>query len=93
MDYTNKGFATQAIHGGNVRDKQYGALTMPIYQTSTYSFENCAQGGNRFALQEPGYIYTRLGNPTTSVLDTQIAMLEQAGQFIASPRLDRMVVC
>jgi len=83
MDYKNKGFATQAIHGGNIRDKQYGALTMPIYQTSTYSFENCEQGGNRFALQEPGYIYTRLGNPTTSVLETKIAMLEGSEACVA----------
>ncbi|WP_313530009.1 methionine gamma-lyase [Anaerotignum sp.] len=76
MAHTNGGFGTKAIHAGNVKDKQYGALTMPIYQTSTFFFENCEQGGRRFAGQEEGYIYTRLGNPTTTVLEDKVAALE-----------------
>lgn len=70
------GFGTKAIHAGNKKDTQYGALTMPIYQTSTFFFENCEQGGRRFAGEEEGYIYTRLGNPTTSALEDKIAALE-----------------
>lgn len=70
------GFGTQAIHAGNVKDRQYGALTMPIYQTSTFYFDSCEQGGRRFAGEEQGYIYTRLGNPTTTVLENKVAALE-----------------
>ena len=83
MDYTNKGFSTKAVHAGNVKDAQYGALTMPIYQTSTYVFDSCQQGGNRFAGAESGYIYTRLGNPTTSVLETKVAALEGSEASVA----------
>lgn len=77
------GFGTKAIHGGNVRDTQYGSLTMPIYQTSTFAFDSCEQGGRRFAGEEGGYIYTRLGNPTTSALENKIAILEN-GQACAA---------
>lgn len=56
MDYTTKGWGTKAVHAGNVKDTQYGALTTPIYQTSTFIFENCAQGAARFEGTEPGYI-------------------------------------
>ena len=45
----NSGFGTKAIHGGRMKDTQYGALTMPIYQTSTFEFDCCEQGGRRFA--------------------------------------------
>ena len=72
----NAGNGTKAIHGGNIRDAQYGSLTMPIYQTSTFFFKDCEQGGRRFAGEEEGYIYTRLGNPTTTVLENKIAVLE-----------------
>ena len=72
----NAGFGTRAVHAGNIRDTQYGSLTMPIYQTSTFYFENCEQGGRRFAGEEGGYIYSRLGNPTTTVLEDKIAALE-----------------
>ena len=78
MNCSNKGFGTKAIHAGNRKDALYGALTTPIYQTSTFIFENCRQGGNRFAGEEEGYIYSRLGNPTVSVLEDKIAILEKA---------------
>ena len=71
----NKGFATRAIHGGNVKNT-FGALCSPIYQTSTFVFDSAEQGGNRFALKEPGYIYSRLGNPTNSVVEAKVALLE-----------------
>ena len=70
------GFGTLAVHAGNKRDKQYNSLTMPIYQTSTFYFDCCDQGGRRFAGDEGGYIYTRLGNPTTTVLEDKVAALE-----------------
>ncbi|WP_055666060.1 methionine gamma-lyase [Desnuesiella massiliensis] len=69
------GFATRAIHGGHKKD-QYGALATPIHQTATFIFDSAEQGGNRFALKEDGYIYTRLGNPTNTELEEKLAMLE-----------------
>lgn len=66
---------TQAVHGGSL-ENQYGALTTPIYQTSTFVFENAKQGGNRFAGQESGYIYGRLGNPTVTAVEEKVALLE-----------------
>ncbi|MBQ0037666.1 MAG: methionine gamma-lyase [Clostridiales bacterium] len=80
----NCGFGTKAIHAGNVKDVQYGALTTPIYQTSTFVFDSCEQGGRRFAGQEAGYIYTRLGNPTVSVLESKIAALEGGEACVAA---------
>ncbi|MCL1994239.1 MAG: methionine gamma-lyase [Spirochaetes bacterium] len=81
-DYKNAGFATRAIHAGNIR-KQHGPLAMPIYQSSTFVFETTQQGGNRFAGEEGGYIYTRLGNPTTSVLEAKLAALEGSQACVA----------
>lgn len=71
----NKGFATKAIHGGH-QPNQFGALSTPIYQTSTFVFDNAKQGGDRFACKEEGYIYTRLGNPTNTTLEEKVALLE-----------------
>ena len=73
---TGARFGTKAVHAGNVHDEQYGSLTMPIYQSSTFEFDCCEQGGRRFAGEESGYIYTRLGNPTTSVVEAKVAALE-----------------
>ena len=70
-----KGFATRAIHGGAMKN-EFGALCNPIYQTSTFVFDSAEQGGNRFALKEPGYIYSRLGNPSTTAVEAKIALLE-----------------
>lgn len=80
----NKGFGTRAIHEGNVKDTQFGALTMPIYQTSTFIFDDCAQGAARFAGEEDGFIYTRLGNPTTMMLQQKVAALEGGEACVAT---------
>lgn len=84
MNNEKFGFGTKAIHAGNVKDTQYGALTTPIYQTSTFVFDSCEQGGHRFAGEEAGYIYTRLGNPTTSVLESKVAALEGGEACVAT---------
>ena len=78
MDHMPMGFGTKAIHAGAIEDAQFGALATPIYQSSTFVFDSCEQGGRRFAGQENGYIYTRLGNPTVTVLEQRIAALEGA---------------
>ncbi len=67
---------TQIVHGGQHPDKATGALAPPIYQTSTFAFENVEQGAARFKGEEKGYIYTRLGNPNTDLLAQKVALLE-----------------
>lgn len=71
------GFATRAVHVGAEKN-QYGTLASPIYQTSTFVFDDAEQGGRRFALEEGGYIYTRLGNPTLTAVEQKVASLEGA---------------
>lgn len=80
---TKTGFATQAIHGGHQKNAA-GALVTPIYQASTFIFESAEQGGRRFALEEDGYIYTRLGNPNSSELEAKVALLEGAEAAMAT---------
>lgn len=73
---SNLHFATNALHAGhNVRETQ-GTRAVPIYQTSSYVFENADQAANRFNLSEGGYIYTRLNNPTNDVLEQRLAAIE-----------------
>ena len=69
--------ATLAIHGGHVKEA-FGALVTPLYQSATFVFDNAEQGGARFAGDETGHIYTRLGNPTTDELERKMALLEGA---------------
>ncbi|KZN65681.1 methionine gamma-lyase [Pseudoalteromonas luteoviolacea CPMOR-1] len=68
---------TNCIHGPHHTNDPHGALTAPLYQTSTFKFESAAQGAARFAGEEAGYIYTRLGNPTTRELEEKLAQLEE----------------
>lgn len=68
--------ATQVIHAGAAHDDPHGALTAPLYQTSTFRFSSAEQGTRRFAGEEEGYIYSRLGNPTTAELERRMASLE-----------------
>jgi len=67
---------TQAIHAGRINDEQFGSLATPLYQTSTFVFDNAKQGGERFAGEAEGFIYTRLGNPTTRQLEQRVAAME-----------------
>ena len=82
MEMKKIGLGTTAIHSGTVKNL-YGTLAVPIYQTSTFIFDSAEQGGKRFALEEAGYIYTRLGNPTTTVLEEKIAALEEGEAAVA----------
>lgn len=74
---------TIVIHEGYEDQEHYGSLAVPLYQTSTYSFENAEQGGNRFSGNEDGYIYSRLGNPTVRVLEDRIAAIEHGAAALA----------
>lgn len=81
-DLKMKGFNTKAVHGGGFKN-EFGSLGVPIYQSSTFIFDNAEQGAKRFALEEPGYIYSRLGNPTTNALEEKLALLEGAEAAVA----------
>ena len=78
MDCKKMGFATRQIHAGK-HDNGVGALCTPIYQTSTFEFDTVQQGGARFAGQEEGYIYSRLGNPSLTQVEEKLAALEGGG--------------
>jgi O-acetylhomoserine (thiol)-lyase len=88
------GFATRALHAGQRPDAETGARAVPIYQTTSYVFDDTAHAAALFNLQRFGNIYTRIMNPTTAVLEERMASLErgvgalavasgQAAQFIA----------
>ncbi len=70
------GFDTLALHGGHTPDAATHSRAVPIYQTTSYLFDDTAHAARLFALEEPGYIYTRIMNPTTEVLENRVAMLE-----------------
>lgn len=67
---------TQVAHAGTNPDSIFGSVSPPIYQTSTFKFDSSEQGAKRFSGEEKGYIYTRLGNPTTTTLQEAVATLE-----------------
>jgi len=70
------GFETLCLHAGQIPDAATGARAVPIYQTSSYVFESADHAAALFALQQPGHIYTRIGNPTTEVLEGRLAQLD-----------------
>ncbi len=70
------GFRTRAIHAGAVPDPATGARAVPIYQTSSFVFEDVADAADLFALQKYGSIYTRIGNPTINAFEERMASLE-----------------
>ncbi len=76
-------FETRTIHEGYDAESHHNSLASPIYQTSTFTFETAEAGEKRFAGEEPGYIYSRLGNPTVKMLEERIASLEGADGGLA----------
>ncbi len=79
----NAGFATRAVHAGELCGDQFGALTTPVYQTTTFRFADVDQGVDRFKGVEAGYIYSRGGNPTVNVLEAKVAALEGGAGAVA----------
>jgi O-acetylhomoserine (thiol)-lyase len=88
------GFSTRSLHAGHTPDKASHARAVPIYQTTSYVFEDSTDAAELFALQKFGNIYTRIMNPTTGVFEERVAALEggigalatssgQAAQFLA----------
>ena len=94
----NHRFETLQLHAGQEPDPTTNSRAVPIYQTSSYVFDNAEHGANLFALAEFGNIYTRIMNPTTDVFEKRVAALEggvtglatasgQAAQFTAITNL------
>jgi O-acetylhomoserine (thiol)-lyase len=69
-------FETLSVHGGLQADPLTGARAVPIYQNNAYQFKNTEHAANLFGLKEPGYIYTRIHNPTVTVFEDRVALLE-----------------
>lgn len=78
------GFATQAVHAGAAPDPTTGARITPIYQTASYVFEDVDHAASLFNLHSFGYIYSRLTNPTVSVLEERVATLEGGRAAVAA---------
>ena len=74
--YRPPAFSTVALHGGQEPDPINGARAVPLYQTCAYNFTDAADGASKFAWSKDGYVYTRMGNPTNSVFETRMSMLE-----------------
>tara|TARA_Y200000002_G_scaffold88251_3_gene70607 strand:+ start:579 stop:1871 length:1293 start_codon:yes stop_codon:yes gene_type:complete len=73
---SNKKLSTKALHSGHEVDLTQGTRAVPIYQSTSYVFNDSAHAANLFALSEPGYIYTRLNNPTNDILEKRLADIE-----------------
>jgi len=85
-DEHSLGFATRAIHEGYDPLEHQGSLNPPVYLNSTFAFPDIAEGQRRFRGESPGYVYSRVGNPTATVLEARLASLEggEAGLATAS---------
>ena len=80
---SNFRFETIALHGGQTPDPTTTARAVPVYRTSSFVFKNTEHAANLFGLRELGNIYTRLGNPTTDVLEQRVTQLEGGAASVA----------
>ena len=84
MTTDSRNFETLALHGGSYRaDPATGAVAVPIYQTTSYQFQDTGHASRLFALEELGNIYTRVQNPTTTALEERVAALEGGAAALA----------
>jgi O-acetylhomoserine (thiol)-lyase len=84
MSGSKQQLATLAVHAGQSPDPATGSRAVPIYQTTSYVFQDAAHAGRLFALQEFGNIYTRIMNPTTDVFEKRVAALEGGAAGLAT---------
>ncbi|WP_227133984.1 O-acetylhomoserine aminocarboxypropyltransferase/cysteine synthase family protein [Halorubellus salinus] len=75
-DTDDRGFATHSLHAGQEPDSATGSRAPPLYQTTSYVFDDAEDAASQFALEKPGYIYSRLMNPTVETLQERLAALE-----------------
>jgi len=78
------GFDTRMLHAGHIPDAVVGARAVPIYQTTSFVFDDADTAAQLFELKQYGNIYTRIGNPTTAVLEERLASLEGATGAVAT---------
>lgn len=84
MAVETKNFETLALHGGSYRsDPATGAVAVPIYQTTSFQFQNTDHASRLFALEELGHIYSRIGNPTQDAFESRLAALEGGAAALA----------
>ena len=76
-------FETLSVHAGQENNDVFGSRGVPIYKTTSYMFKNSKHAADLFDLKELGYIYTRLGDPTTDVLEKRITAMENGKSSIA----------
>ncbi len=76
--------STNAIHSGGLKEPVYGEVSVPIFQSATFSFPSAEDGAARFSGEKPGYIYTRLDNPTINALEENVASLENGFKGMAT---------
>ena len=81
----NPGLGTLSLHAGHTPDKETGSRAVPIYQTTSFIFNDTAHAARLFGLEELGNIYTRIMNPTTDVLEKRVAALEGGVGALARP--------
>jgi methionine-gamma-lyase len=76
MTTKSKRKSTLAIHAGGMEETVFGEVSVPIFQSSTFAFPSAEEGAARFSGEKPGFIYSRMGNPTTKALEDNITALE-----------------
>ncbi|ELZ19120.1 O-acetylhomoserine aminocarboxypropyltransferase/cysteine synthase family protein [Natrinema limicola] len=79
-----RGLGTRSVHAGQSPDPTTGARAPPIYQTTSYVFEDADTAADRYALEDDGYIYSRIANPTVTVLEERLAALEGGAGAVAT---------
>ena len=84
---SNQKFETLQLHAGQVPDPTTNSRAVPIYQTSSYVFDNAEHGANLFGLKEFGNIYTRLMNPTTDVFEKGWQLWREVWQHSQHPQV------
>lgn len=84
MVENDHGFETDSVHAGQEPDPATGARAPPLYQTTSYVFEGADDAASQFALEKPGYIYSRLMNPTLETLQARVAALEKGVGAVAT---------
>jgi len=84
MNDTYNGFATKAVHWGHTPDADTRSRAVPLYQTTSYTFEDTTHAADLFGLRKSGNIYTRIMNPTTDVLEQRLAALEGGAAALAA---------
>ena len=77
-------FNTKTLHSGHQPDKNFGSRAVPIYQTTSYLFQDADHAAALFNLEEGGHIYSRISNPTISVLEERVAALEGGSAALAT---------